>query len=304
MAQKGLGRGLDVLLARSSVVAPESDRASGERIENLPVDRLVSSPYQPRKTFTEEALEELAGSIRERGILQPLIVRRAGEKYEIIAGERRWRAAMRAGLSEVPAIVRPASDQEMLELALVENLQRSDLPILEEARGYALLQERFSLTQEAIAQKVGKDRSTVANALRLLSLENEVQELLASGQLTGGHGKAILGLAVPADRLRAARQIVRQGLSVRQAEALVEKIRRERNNGELSRLSPRREAAAAWRDLERRLRERLGTRVRVRGKAERGRIEISYVSAEELDRLLRSLGVASSSSAGEGELLP
>ncbi|MDD4931899.1 MAG: ParB/RepB/Spo0J family partition protein [Methylacidiphilaceae bacterium] len=303
MAQRGLGRGLDVLLARSSVVAPEPDRESGERIENLPVDRLVSSPYQPRKTFAEDALEELAGSIRERGILQPLIVRRVGEKYEIIAGERRWRAAMRTGLAEVPAIVRPASDQEMLELALVENLQRSDLPILEEAQGYALLQERFSLTQEAIAQKVGKDRSTVANVLRLLSLENEVQELLASGQLAGGHGKAILGLAVPADRLRAARQIARQGLSVRQAEALIEKIRRE-SNREPVRQSRRREAAAAWRDLERRLRERLGTRVRISGKAERGKIEISYFSAEELERLLRSLGLASLSSAAKGEPLP
>ncbi|VVM04855.1 ParB/RepB/Spo0J family partition protein [Methylacidimicrobium tartarophylax] len=299
MAQRGLGRGLDVLLARSGIAAPEPDRESGERIERLPIDRLVSSPYQPRKTFTEEALEELAGSIRERGILQPLIVRRAGEKYEIIAGERRWRAAKRTGLSEVPAIVRPASDQEMLELALIENLQRSDLPILEEARGYALLQERFSLTQEAISQKVGKDRSTVANALRLLSLENEVQELLASGQLAGGHGKAILGLAAPADRLRAARQIARQGLSVRQAEALVEKIRREKS-GESARPSRRREGVAAWRELERRLRERLGTRVRVCGKAERGRIEISYVSAEQLDRLLRSLGLVSPSSTWKG----
>ncbi|QSR83977.1 ParB/RepB/Spo0J family partition protein [Methylacidimicrobium sp. B4] len=290
MAQRGLGRGLEALLARG-VSSPQPDRESGERIENLPVARLVSSPFQPRKTFAEEALEELASSIRERGILQPLIVRRGDEKYEIIAGERRWRAAVRAGLSEVPAIVRSASDQEMLELALVENLQRSDLPILEEAQGYALLQEKFALTQEAIARKVGKDRSTVANALRLLSLEKEVQELLASGKLAGGHGKAILGLAVPSDRLRAARQIARQGLSVRQAEALVEKIRRE-SHREPTEQEQGREATAAWRDLERRLRERLGTRVRVRGKAEKGKIEIRYGSAEELDRLLRSLGLA------------
>ncbi|VVM04302.1 partial Chromosome-partitioning protein Spo0J, partial [Methylacidimicrobium cyclopophantes] len=205
MAQRGLGRGLDALLARGKIALSEPDREKGERIESLPVERLVSSPYQPRKTFSEEALEELASSIRERGILQPLIVRRVEEKYEIIAGERRWRAAIRTGLSEVPAIVRSASDQEMLELALVENLQRSDLPILEEARGYALLQEKFSLTQEAIAQKVGKNRSTVTNALRLLSLEPEVQELLAGGRLTGGHGKAILGLEDSADRIRAAR---------------------------------------------------------------------------------------------------
>ncbi|MGD9896506.1 MAG: ParB/RepB/Spo0J family partition protein [Candidatus Methylacidiphilaceae bacterium] len=303
MAQKGLGRGLDALLARGSIAALQADRASGERIENLLVDRLVTSPYQPRRTFAEAALEELARSIRERGILQPLIVRRAGEKYEIIAGERRWRAAIRSGLSVVPAIVRRASDQEMLELALVENLQRSDLPILEEAQGYALLQEKFSLTQEAIAQKVGKDRSTVANALRLLSLEAEVQELLARGELAVGHGKVILGLTVPADRVRVARQIVRQGLSVRQAEALVEKMRRV-GDREPSRRGRGRGADPAWRDLEGRLRERLGTRVRVRGKAERGTIEISYFSAEELGRLLRSLGVASRASAPEGEAFP
>ncbi len=289
MAQRGLGRGLEVLLSRA-VSAAQPDRESGECIELLPIDRLVSGPFQPRKTFAEDALEELARSIRERGILQPLIVRRVDEKYEIIAGERRWRAAVRSGLSEVPAIVRSASDQEMLELALVENLQRSDLPILEEAQGYALLQEKFALTQEAIARKVGKDRSTVANALRLLSLEKEVQELLASGKLAGGHGKAILGLAAPSDRLRAARSIARQGLSVRQAEALVEKIRRE-SHREPPERERRRKADLARRDLERRLRERLGTRVRVRGEAEKGKIEISYFSAEELDGLLHSLGL-------------
>lgn len=288
MAQRGLGRGLEALLAHGASALP--DRQGGERIENLPIGRLVSSPFQPRKTFAEEELEELAQSIRERGILQPLIVRRVGETYEIIAGERRWRAAIRASLSEVPAIVRSVSDQEMLELALVENLQRSDLPILEEAQGYALLQKKFGLTQEAIAQKVGKDRSTVANALRLLSLEKEVQELLASGKLTGGHGKAILGLANPSDRLRAARSIARHGLSVRQAEALVEKIRRE-SERDPAEEEQREEAAAAWRDLERRLRERLGARVRIRGRAEKGKIEIAYVSAEELDRLLRVIGL-------------
>ncbi len=289
MAQRGLGRGLEALLARGGGT-PQPDREGGERIESLPVDRLVSSPFQPRQTFAEEALEELAASIRERGILQPLIVRRVEEKYEIIAGERRWRAAVRTGLSEVPAIVRSASDQEMLELALVENLQRSNLPILEEAQGYALLQEKFALTQEAIARKVGKDRSTVANALRLLSLEGEVRELLASGKLAGGHGKAILGLPMPSDRLRAARQIARQGLSVRQAEALVERIRRE-SHREPGSQEREREAATAWPNLERRLRERLGAQVRVRGKAEKGKIEIRYVSAEELDRLLRALGL-------------
>lgn len=289
MAQRRLGRGLEVLLGRG-ITAPQPDLKGGERVEKLPVERLVSSPFQPRKTFSEEALEELAGSIRERGILQPLIVRRVEERYEIIAGERRWRAAVRAGLAEVPAIVRSASDQEMLEVALVENLQRSDLPILEEARGYALLQEKFGLTQEVIARKVGKNRSTVANALRLLSLEKEVQELLASGKLAGGHGKAILGLAVSSDRIRVARLIARRGLSVRQAEDLVERVRRKKARQPDDRERGR-DAAAAWREVERKLRERLGTRVRVLGEAERGRIEISYSSGEELDRLLRLLGL-------------
>jgi ParB family chromosome partitioning protein len=239
--------------------------------------------------FAEENLTELVDSIRSRGIFQPLIVRRSqkGSGYELIAGERRWRAARKLNLPKVPAIVRVATDQQVLELALIENLQRAELDPVEEADGYATLIETFGLKQEEVAERDGKNRATVANALRLRSLPSEVRDLLRSKQISVGHAKAILGLSEPAAQSAISREVVKRGLSVRQAEALVRRQTsgtRGRKKGKISQL-------ADWRDLELKLQRATGTRARIVGRAERGHIELPYTSPEELERLTSHLGV-------------
>jgi ParB family chromosome partitioning protein len=259
----GLGRGLEALLPKGS-----------GSVVRLPLAAIRPNPHQPRRRFAQEALEELAASIREKGLLQPLLVRPKGEGFELVAGERRFRAAQMAGLSEVPAVVRDLTDQEALELALVENLQREDLSPVEEARGYQALLA-MGLTQEEVAKRVGKARSTVANALRLLQLPEEVLEALERGEITAGHARALLMLE-PQDRLWGLREILEKGLSVRQAEALRERLSRERRPQEASPLS-----------LE--LSRHLGLPVRVAG-GRRGRVVIHYRSLEELEGLLRRLG--------------
>ncbi|GGM92660.1 chromosome partitioning protein ParB [Thermus composti] len=259
----GLGKGLDALLPKTP-----------GGVVRLPLAAIRPNPHQPRKRFSPEALEELAQSIREKGLLQPLLVRPKGEGYELVAGERRYRAAQMAGLQEVPALVRDLSDREALELALVENLQREDLSPLEEARGYQALLE-MGLTQEEVAKRVGKARSTVANALRLLQLPLEVQEALEAGAITAGHARALLMLE-PEDRLWGLREILEKGLSVRQAEALKERLPGRKREREPSPLS---EA----------LSRHLGLPVRVVGEA-RGRVVIHYRSPEELQALLERLG--------------
>jgi ParB family chromosome partitioning protein len=239
--------------------------------------------------FAEESLAELVDSIRAKGIFQPLIVRRAGSGagYELIAGERRWRAAQKLSLGRVPAIVRQATDQQVLEFALIENLQRAELDPVEEADGYAALMESFGLRQEEVAERVGKNRATVANALRLRSLPVEVRDLLRSKQLTVGHAKAILGLGEPAAQTAIAREVVKRGLSVRQAEALV----RRQTHGTRGRKKNRGIHEADWRDLELKLQRATGTRARIVGSAEKGRLELPYTSAAELERLTAHLGV-------------
>jgi ParB family chromosome partitioning protein len=239
--------------------------------------------------FAEENLTELVDSIRSRGIFQPLVVRRSpkGSGYELIAGERRWRAARKLNLPKVPAIVRVATDQQVLELALIENLQRAELDPVEEADGYATLIETFGLKQEEVAERVGKNRTTVANALRLRSLPSEVRDLLRSKQISVGHAKAILGLSEPAAQSAIGREVVKRGLSVRQAEALV----RRQTNGTRGRKKGKTSQLADWRDLELKLQRATGTRARIVGRAERGHIELPYTSPEELERLTSHLGV-------------
>jgi ParB family chromosome partitioning protein len=256
------------------------------------LDRVVPSPLQPRRDFTEESLRELADSIREQGIIQPLVVRPVGERLELIAGERRWRAARLAGLAEVPVIERPATDREVLELALIENLQRENLNPLEEANGYAQLQSQFNLTQEQVAQKVGRCRVAVTNALRLLKLAPVLHDLLRTGLLSVGHAKVLLGLPDPALQVSAAEQVRQRGLSVRQTEELVTQM-----------LAPKTAAPATSTttvsvsrdphvlDVENRLRERLATKVGVRYRAGRGSIEIRFGSDDELNRVLEVLGI-------------
>ena len=269
--------------------SPEVRTEEGERVQQLGIGDIRPSRFQPRRVFAEEGLAELVDSIRSKGIFQPLIVRRSalGSGFELIAGERRWRAAQKLNLGRVPAIVRQATDQQVLEFALIENLQRAELDPVEEADGYATLIESFGLKQEEVAERVGKKRATIANALRLRSLPGEVRDLLRSKQLTVGHAKAILGLTEPAAQTAIGREVVRRGLSVRQAEALV----RRQTNGTRGRKRNRRVNAADWRDLELKLQRATGTRTRVVGSADKGHIELPYTSAAELDRLTAHLGV-------------
>ncbi|NBS13874.1 MAG: ParB/RepB/Spo0J family partition protein [Verrucomicrobia bacterium] len=297
MAKSPLGRGLGALLGGTQATAvpppainsPELRTEEGERILQLSITEVAPSPLQPRRVFAEENLAELVDSIRVRGIFQPLIVRRSpkGSGYELIAGERRWRAARKLNLNKVPAIVRAATDQQVLELALIENLQRAELDPVEEADGYATLIETFGLKQEEVAERVGKNRATVANALRLRSLPNEVRDLLRSKQISVGHAKAILGLNEPAAQTAIGREVVKRGLSVRQAEALV----RRQTRGSRGRKKSRGSQIADWRDLELRLQRATGTRARVVGTGERGHIELPYTSSAELERLTSHLGV-------------
>jgi ParB family chromosome partitioning protein len=290
MAKTPLGRGLGALLGTSKPLdSPEIRPEEGEKIQQLGIGEIRPSRFQPRRVFAEESLAELVDSIRAKGIFQPLIVRRAGSGagYELIAGERRWRAAQKLSLGRVPAIVRQATDQQVLEFALIENLQRAELDPVEEADGYAALMESFGLRQEEVAERVGKNRATVANALRLRSLPVEVRDLLRSKQLTVGHAKAILGLGEPAAQTAIAREVVKRGLSVRQAEALV----RRQTHGTRGRKKNRGIHEADWRDLELKLQRATGTRARIVGSAEKGRLELPYTSAAELERLTAHLGV-------------
>jgi len=259
----------------------------------LDINAVEPSRFQPRTEFEAEHLHELAASIKQRGVIQPLLVRplggnHAGSKFELIAGERRWRAAREAGLSTVPVIVRTATDQEVLELALIENLQREDLNPIEEARAYDQLATQFSLTQEQIAEKVGRNRATVANALRLLGLPGEVQAWLANGQLSVGHAKAILGLSIAEEQRLVAERVLRQSLTVRETEQLVEQLKGESKTRSVTGQTIKSAQVLA---IEERLQQKLGTKVSVRHGKKKGRIEIEYYGNDELARLLGIFGV-------------
>ena len=270
MMKRALGRGLGALL-------PPTESEDAARLRDLPVDSLVPNPQQPRKSFDPRALEELATSIRASGVLQPLVVRPRGSQFEILVGERRWRAAQQAGLLRVPAIVREASDAEALELGLVENLLREDLNPVEAAQAYQRLLAEFGWTQEELAQRLGKDRSSIANALRLLRLPEPIQEDLRTGRLTMGHARALLGLPSAAAQLRLRERILSQDWSVRATEAGVQARRPGRPKAR--RRPPDVEA------VEEELRLALGTRVRIVGNLLRGKIELPYTSAGELERI-------------------
>ncbi len=277
-----LGRGMAALLPNAPGPVPP-----GRSVLALPIEAIERSAAQPRKRFDEARLDELAASIREHGVMAPILVRREGGRYRIVAGERRWRAAQRAGLREIPALVREANDREAFELALVENLQRTDLDAIEEAEAFEVLTRDHGLTQEAVAERVGKDRSSVANALRLLKLPAEVRDLVREGRLEMGHARALLSLDRTDAIRRAAARVVRERLSVRATEALV---RRLLDPGAAAGDGAARESPAI-RDLVQRLQRRLGARCRVvpRGAAT-GRIEIDYTSLEELDGILSRIG--------------
>ena len=248
-------------------------------------DRIRPSALQPRKEFPQESLAELADSIREQGIIQPLVVRVVGDFFELIAGERRWRAAGLAGLIEVPVIERVATDLEVLELALIENLQRADLNPIDEALGFASLMRDFNLTQEAVAERLGKPRATIANSVRLLALDNDIQAFLRKGQLSAGHAKALLGVENAAHRMLVARLAIERGLSVRATEAEVRKLA-------ATKKGERKQAVqAVVADVQKRLAAHFATTVSVVRKGSKGSISIPFGSDDELARLLEKIGI-------------
>lgn len=278
--RSGLGRGLDALLPPTSEEGLE--RRSG--VATAPVDAIVPNPRQPRESFDSEALEELAASIAELGVLQPVLVRPTAGGYELIAGERRLRAARLAGLSEVPVVVVDTDERGSLERALVENVHRSDLNPIEEAAAYKQLMDEGGFTQEALGTKLGRNRVTIANALRLLDLPLEVQRLLISGRLSAGHGRALLALQGNPLQHRLARRAADESLSVREVEDLVRRYQAMSAPG--SRSAPASERPAAALEAQRRLADHLQTRVRVEMGKRKGKIVLDFVSLEELDRLL------------------
>lgn len=285
MSRKALGRGLEALIPE----APPERAPGREGVAEVDIDAIRPNPYQPRTVFDAAALEELAASIRENGLIQPLIVREsAGGTFELIAGERRFLAARQAGLVRVPVVVRQATRREMLEVALIENLQREDLNPLEEAEAFQRLATEFGLTQEEIAKRVGKSRTAVTNALRLLSLESAFRDLLSQGLLTAGHARALLAVPSGDARKRLAKDIVDQGLSVRQAEARVSGT-----GPKTAKPAAKRRSHPALEAWEGRLRDHFGTQVRIAGGLAKGRVEIHYFSGEDLERILELAGVGS-----------
>ncbi len=277
MAKRALGRGLEALIPKRMI---EEKKGS---IQQIPVSRIKPNPFQPRKVFRAEDLQELVQSVKERGILQPIVVRKKGDIWEIIAGERRYRAAQKLGMLTMPVVEIQASDVESLELALIENLQRADLSPLEEAEGYRRLQEEFNMTQEQIALKVGKDRATVANALRLLKLSPEVKAMLASGELSASHARVLASLSTPQEQYKWAERIVRQGFNVRD----VEKWLQEQKGTTKKTKGSGKGKDANVAKLEENLRNWLGTKVTIKTQGrQKGAVCFEYYSLDDLDRIL------------------
>jgi|SRR5579862_4088624 len=331
MTKKALGRGLDALInggvVRSVAIEPPHTEvavappppgptttivqplgaqpagANGEAVRHIGIDTIERSPFQPRSEFDPEQLRELANSIKQRGVIQPLLVRpiktatggtpvQQGEgarRYELIAGERRWRASREAGLTTIPVIVREASDQEVLEIALIENLQREDLNAIEEARAYDQLATQFKLTQEQIAQKVGRSRAAVANSVRLLALPSEVQSWVGDNRLSVGHAKAILGLASSPEQRLVAERVLKRSLTVRETEQLVEQLKGEAKVRSRTLMATVKSTHVLA--IEEKLQQKLGTHVSIQHGKKKGRIEIEYYGNDDLSRLLALLGV-------------
>jgi len=277
--RKALGRGLSALIPDVPVLAAPAAAAPAEGAGEVAIGDLDPNPFQPRLRIDPARLEELTASVRESGILQPILVRRHGERYQIIAGERRWRAAKAAGLASVPVAVRDVPDERLLELAIVENVQRNELTALEEAHAFQRLQDEFNLTQEEIARRVGRERSTVANTLRLLRLPRELRELVSQGRLDAGHARTLLALDRQEDQLALGREAARKGLSVREVERRVAALR-----------APRKEPAGAKKDAntraaEERLRAALGARVEIARRGRGGQIRVIFATEAELNRV-------------------
>lgn len=292
MSKQVLGKGLGALIKKNQSLpgAPTTDSTDDSpRVRDIAIGNVVASPLQPRNQFMDAPLDDLVDSIRQHGIIQPLIARLVDGKYELIAGERRWRASVRLGLATVPVIERVASDRDVLEMALIENLQREDLNPIEEAAGYVRLAKEFTLKQEEIATRVGKSRASVANAMRLLDLHPDIQSHLAQGQITVGHAKAILALKDADSQKLAADQIIRRKLNVRAAEKLTQSLLANPDSGNDPKKTAPREIDVHVRELTKRLQEHLATHVSIQHAAKKGKIEIEYYGNDDLDRILALL---------------
>ncbi len=303
MARSGLGKGLGALIGAPAAAQPKDGAGAAERVHQVNLASIVPSALQPRKDFAREALQELIESIRQHGIIQPLIVRLAtaspssggqvGARFELIAGERRWRAAQEIGQTTVPVIIRTANDLEVLELSLIENLQRADLNPIEEAQGYARLANEFAMRQEDIALKVGRSRASVANALRLLDLHPQVQIWLAQNLISVGHAKVLLALKASEEQLLAAETVLRRNATVRSTERMVARLlgigrgRRKKS----STVPDAASMTSAVEDLQNRLQQHLATHVTIHHADKRGRIEIEYYGADDLQRIVTALGL-------------
>ena len=277
---KGLGKGI-------SAFFPEESIHSDNTVEYITVNKLVVNPFQPRKIFNEEALQELAESIKEHGIIQPIVVRKKEKKYEIIAGERRFRAAKLAGLKEVPAIVKEMTEQQMMEVAILENLQREDLTPIEEAEAYSSLIENLNFTQEELAKRLGKSRPHIANHIRLLQLPENVRQLMNEGTLSMGHGRALLGLKNKGRIEEIAQKVLAQNLNVRQLESLVHQL----NEGVSHETKEKVKKDVFVQATETHLREYFGTGVQIKKQKNKGKIEIEFLSEDDLERILDILNV-------------
>jgi ParB family transcriptional regulator, chromosome partitioning protein len=284
MHRKVLGRGLEALIPAATATETAGGRPSATR--ELPISEIGSNPFQPRKHFDDEAIQDLAKSIRSTGVLQPILVRSiGGDGYQIVAGERRLRAAGIAGLTRIPAVVRDVSDREMMELALIENIQRENLNPIEEARAYQTLAEAAGLTHDQISDRVGKQRSSVTNSLRLLVLPVEVQDMVSRGTISAGHARALLSLESGGDQLAAARYVNTKGFSVRRTEAFVRRrLRRQHTR-------PKTQAKGVLSEWETKLQQRFGTHVRIAAGRKGGKVEFEYYGQEDLERLLEAWGV-------------
>ncbi len=278
-----LGKGIGALLSSAA-------QEGGKKYFSCPIEELKPHHRQPRKTFNDVKMAELVASIKEKGIIQPLVVRRQDDHYQIIAGERRWRAAQKAGLESVPVVIQDVAEDSALEIALIENIQREDLNPLEEAGAYRHLMDSFDLLQEEVAKRVGKDRSTVANALRLLRLPEKVKDDLIESRLSMGHARALLALENEEDIVEASHQIIRKKLSVRETEKLIKKIKNmfKTRDVKVDIIKP---IDPNVLEVENSLRQQLGTQVKLHTKNQGGRIEISYHDQVELSRILELLGV-------------
>jgi ParB family chromosome partitioning protein len=283
MHRKALGRGLEALIPAVSNTATVEGPAGGTR--QIPIADIGANPFQPRSRFDDEALQELASSIKATGVLQPVLVRTQADGFQLVAGERRLRAAQLAGLDHIPAVIRDVDDREMMELALIENVQREDLNPIDEAKAYRALVSSVGLTHDQLSERVGKQRSSISNALRLLSLPGEVQEMVSRGTLSAGHARALLSLASPGDQFAAARYVQAKGFSVRRTEAFVNrKLRHVRSKPRGQRL----EGLGEW---ETKLQQRFATKVEITTGRKGGKVEFEYYSQPDLERLLEIWGV-------------